>query len=112
MLTSAVTPVLLNRYIRPNVFGEDGNEDEVQAALQEGIPAALGYLEAELSDNAQTLLEGFTVADAAVAGALGCLTLTGEALDASAFPKSAAYMANLGARASVQVSLTEPAIAA
>ena len=79
------------KVVHPLVWGEPGNQARIDRALNEGIPAALDYLELELPE------EGFLfgeigVADIAVASFFRNGTYAGFEIDASRWPRAAAFV--------------------
>ena len=103
-LMEAIAPIFRERFVRPNAFGEDGDEKIVQEAIENELPPVLSYLEGQLSGHA-TVGESFSIADAAIGSVLTCLNLADEKLDAGAWPKLAAYHDGLLKRPSFQKAL-------
>ena len=101
----SIAPVFGERFVKPQVFGQESDEGRVQEALANGIPPVFDYLEARLNKGAESLLENFGVADAALGNYLACLDLSGEKIDAARWPKLSAYHDALLARPSFRVAM-------
>jgi glutathione S-transferase len=96
VLIPAAVPIVVNRFLRPVIFGTEGNEEEAKAA-EEAVKRPLGYLEGELGEDGW--LDGdFSVGDIAVASTFKTLTDAHYTLDAAAYPKLAAWYARVEAR--------------
>jgi glutathione S-transferase len=96
MLIPAGAPIVVNRFLRPVIFGAEGDEAAAVAA-EEAIKRPLDYLEGELGDDGW--LDGeFSVGDIAVASTLKTLSYTGYALDAAAYPRLTAWYGRVTAR--------------
>lgn len=100
MLIPAGAPIVVNRFLRPVIFGTEGDEAAAVAA-EEAIKRPLTYLEGELSEDGW--LDGeFSVGDIAFASTLKTLSYTGYTLDAAAYPKLTAWYGRVSARAAWQ----------
>jgi glutathione S-transferase len=96
ILIPAGAPIVLNRFLRPNIFGTEGDEAAAVAA-EEAIKRPLDYLEGAISGGGW--LDGeFTVGDLAVACTIKTLSYTGWTLDPAAHPKLAAWYDRVGER--------------
>jgi glutathione S-transferase len=95
VLTPAGAPIVLNRFLRPRIFGTEGDEAAAQAA-EEAIKRPLGYLEGVAGDG--WLNGAFSIGDVAVASVIRTLGYTGMELDAEAYPKLAAWFGRVTAR--------------
>lgn len=109
MLIPAGAPIVVNRFLRPVIFGTEGDEAAALAA-EEAIKRPLTYLEGELGKDGW--LDGeFSVGDIAVASTLKTLTYARYTLDAGVYPKLAAWFDRVQARpAWQQVAEDEAAI--
>lgn len=91
----ASAPIVVNRFLRPRIFGTEGDEAAALAA-EEAARTPLGYLEQAVSDE---WLEGaFGIGDIAVASAIKTLTYTGWRLDGAAYPRLLAWYERVAAR--------------
>ncbi|HWK42914.1 MAG TPA: glutathione S-transferase family protein [Croceibacterium sp.] len=81
-------PIVLNRFLRPNIFGVDGDEAAAVAAEQ-ALKRPLDYLEQVVSDG--WLDEDFTIGDIAVACAVRSLGYGGWNLDPQTHPRLTAW---------------------
>lgn len=89
ILIPAGAPIVLNRFLRPNIFGTEGDEAAAVAG-EEAIKKPLGYLESAVGDSGW--LDGeFSVGDLAVACTIKTLSYTGWTLDPASYPKLGAW---------------------
>lgn len=89
ILIPAGAPIVLNRFLRPNIFGTEGDEAAAVAG-EEAIKKPLGYLESAVGDGGW--LDGeFSVGDLAVACTIKTLSYTGWTLDPTSYPKLSAW---------------------
>ena len=92
----AAAPIVLNRFLRPRIFGTEGDEAAAVAA-EEAVKRPLAYLEGAVTDG--WLDETFAVGDIALASAIRTLGYAGWNLDAAAYPRLAAWYGRVQARA-------------
>lgn len=95
ILVPAGAPIILNRFLRPRLFGIDGDEAAAQAA-DEAIKRPLAYLDEVAGDG--WLVGEFSIADISVASALRTLDYAGASLDAKAYPRLAAWFGRVRER--------------
>jgi glutathione S-transferase len=107
ILIPAGAPIVLNRFLRPNIFGTEGDEAAAVAA-EEAIKRPLGYLESAMSGNGW-LDADFTVGDLAVACTVKTLGYTGWTLDPATYPKLAAWYDRVTERAAWQKAAQQEA---
>jgi len=89
MLVPAGAPIVYNRFLKPKIFGTEGDEAAAVAA-EEALLRPLDYLESQLESDGW--LDGdFSIGDIAVACSLKTLSYTGFAVDAARHPKLAAW---------------------
>jgi glutathione S-transferase len=90
VFTPTGSPIVLNRFLRPRIFGTEGDEAAAQAA-EEALAKPLAYLESVATGK---WLGGdqFTVGDIAVASTIRTLGYAGWQLDAAAYPRIAAWL--------------------
>jgi glutathione S-transferase len=105
ILIPAGAPIVVNRFLRPNIFGTEGDEAAAVAG-EEAIKKPLGYLESAVSDGGW--LDGdFSIGDLAVACTIKTLGYTGWTLDPSSYPKLAAWYDRVTQRAAWQQAAEE-----
>ena len=111
VLIPAAAPIVLNRFLRPQIFGVDGVESEAVAA-EEAALRPLDYLEGALGEDGW--LDGdFAIGDIALASAIKTLSYAGWTPDGARHPKLCAWYERVGARLSWQrVAAEEGAILA
>ena len=91
----AAAPIVVNRFLRPRIFGTDGDEAAAVAA-EEAVKRPLAYLEGAVTDG---WLDGaFAVGDIAVASVIRTLGYAGWQLDEAAYPRLAAWYGRVQAR--------------
>ena len=95
VLTPAGAPIVLNRFLRPRIFGTDGDEAAALAA-EEALGKPLGYLEGAVGG--EWLDGAFSVGDIAVASVIRTLGYTGWQLDTATYPRLAAWYGRVSAR--------------
>ena len=91
----AGAPIVLNRFLRPRIFGTEGDEAAAIDA-EEAVKRPLAYLDGAVSDG--WLAGEFTVGDIAVASVIRTLGYAGWQLDEAAYPRLAAWYGRVQAR--------------
>jgi glutathione S-transferase len=91
----AAAPIVVNRFLRPRIFGTEGDEAAALAA-EEAVKRPLAYLEGAVTDG--WLDETFAVGDIALASAFRTLGYAGWNLDGAAWPRLAAWYGRVQAR--------------
>jgi len=107
VLVPTGAPIVVNRFLRPKIFGTEGDEAAAQAA-EEAIKKPLGYLESAI-DGSGWLDGAFSVGDIAVASTIKTLGYAGWSLDAATYPKLAAWHERVTQRAAWQQAAEEEA---
>ncbi|HSQ96044.1 MAG TPA: glutathione S-transferase family protein [Croceibacterium sp.] len=105
VLVPAGAPIVVNRFLRPKIFGTDGDEAAALAG-EEAIRKPLGYLESAVSDSGW-LDWNYSIGDIAVACTIKTLSYTGWTLDAATYPKLAAWYGRVTERAAWQQAADE-----
>jgi glutathione S-transferase len=95
VLVPAGAGMVVNRFLRPKIFGTEGDEEAAQAS-EEAVKKPLAYLEGAVSD--EWLDTQFSVGDVAVAAVLKTLDYAGWQLDPAAYPRLAAWYARIKQR--------------
>jgi glutathione S-transferase len=88
---AVLSPVLFERVVKRFVFKQPPDEARVAEQLDNQLPPVLDYLESQLPADRDTVLARFSIADAALGAQLGTLTLSGVAIDAARWPRTARY---------------------
>lgn len=89
--------VFRNRVVM-KLIGRECDEEKVQRALTEKLPPLMDYLEGELGERQYLVGDRLTVADIALASQFVNLQHGGESVDASRWPKMAAWVERMHAR--------------
>jgi len=107
-LSDVIGPILFERYIKPRFFGGETDEARVQQSIDEGLATVLDHIEGLMPDPAGPLLpeSGFTLADIAFGAQLSSLKIAGYEIDATRWPKVAAYSRWILARPSFESVLS------
>jgi len=91
-VVEACSTVFFQRYVRPNFFQQDPDEDAIKESLEVKLPVVLDYLTEELGDREFLVGDQMTIADIATASPFVNLELGGETPDASRWPVAAEYV--------------------
>ncbi len=88
LMVPAGAPMVLNRFLKPVIFGEPGDEEAALAA-EEAIKRPLAYLDKEAAANG-FLTGTYGLGDIAFCSVVKTLAYAGWTLDAAAYPALAA----------------------
>lgn len=77
----------------------------VKELLEQAVPPVLDYLESQVPGDRDSVLERFSIADAALGAQLGNLTFAGVEIDATRWPRTARYYRALLARPSFETAM-------
>ncbi|MCG2635119.1 MAG: glutathione S-transferase family protein [Gammaproteobacteria bacterium] len=101
-----VSGLFLEEIGKPKLFKTETNHDNIQKALEKGLPRVFGYLESQLGDNDYLVGNRFSLADISVVSDFVNFQHTGRSVDARQWPRLAAYVERVLARPSFQACLT------
>jgi len=104
-MLDVIGAIFFERYVKPNVFQGETDEARVAELAENELPGVLDYLEAQLPEGPGTVLEDFSIADAALGAHLGGLHFSGMELDAGRWPRLGAYLSGLLERPSFQKAM-------
>jgi len=99
--------VFFERAVKPVILKTEGDEERVQQALTEGIPPIFDYLEGEVGDGDALVGGRFSSADIATASPFVNMMHGQESVDASRWPKLAAYVERIHSRPSFKALIEE-----
>ena len=102
-----VQPVFFERVVGPRFMNKETDSARVDEALKEGLPPVLDYLESQVSQGDAAVAGRFSVADIAIGSFFVNLMHAGEKVDASRWPKLAAYLEAVHARPSFKALIEE-----
>lgn len=104
-LVEVLLTVFRQRFINPNFFQQESDEEIVKEALEVKIPPVLDYLEAQIADKAFLIGGHFSVADIAVASPFVNFAIAKEKVDASRWPQLADYVERIHARPAYKTAI-------
>lgn len=102
-----VQPVFFERVVNPRFMNKETDSARVEEALKEGLPPVFDYLESQVSQGDAAVAGRFSVADIAIGSFFVNLMHAGEKVDASRWPKLAAYLEAVHARPSFKALIEE-----
>ncbi len=106
-LMEAVAAVFAERVVK-KMMNQKPDEERIQKGLKELLPAAFAYLETVAPEAGDGIVGGrFSIADIGIASPLVNLALAGETVDATKYPKLAAYVGRVHARPSFKACIEE-----
>ncbi len=106
-LSDVIGTAFFNRVVKVKLMGGESDEAAVKTALEQELPGCLDYLEGQISDREFFVADRFTTADISVATMLVQLRHAGEKVDATRWPKLAAWFERVVARPSFQACLEQ-----
>jgi len=106
-LVEALTPVFFERFVKKVLMKQSPDEERVRKALSELVPPAFDYLEGELGERPWLAGSRFSTADVAVASPFVNFMHVGERVDATRWPRLAAYVERCHARPSFKALIEE-----
>jgi len=96
VLVPAGAPMIVHRFLRPVIFGTEGDEEAAKAA-EEAVLKPLDYLEGQLGVDGW--LDGaFSLGDIALASTIKTLGYTNWSIDTARHPKLAAWFGRVSQR--------------
>jgi glutathione S-transferase len=105
-LSENVGKVFFNRVVKAKMMKQEPDEEGVAEGLAE-LPGIFDYLEKQLGDREVLAGSHFSIADLAVSSFFVNLAHAGETVDASRWPKLAAYVARNHSRPSFKAVIEE-----
>lgn len=100
MMMAAGGAIFGQRFVRPRVLKMPCDHDVADAAERDLLPPILTYLEGSIPDSGFLVGDRLTLADIAVASPLATLGCIGVTVDATAYPRLAAWVNAMHARPS------------
>lgn len=99
ILVGAAGAIFFNMIVAPRFMNREGDPAAIEAGKAQ-LPGILAYLEGIIPASGFLLEDRITLADIAVASPFQNLFLTGNSIDATAYPKTAKYVEAILARPS------------
>jgi glutathione S-transferase len=106
-LTEVLTTVFVQRVINKKIMKGESDESICRVALAERIPPVLDHLDSIVGDGDGVVEGGFSIADIALASPFVNFAHAGERVDASRWPRLAAYLERVHARPSYKKLIDE-----
>ncbi|MCC6641041.1 MAG: glutathione S-transferase family protein [Deltaproteobacteria bacterium] len=106
-LMEAAGAVFFERIVKAVIMKQPADEERVRKAIGELMPAALDYLEPLAPDGEGIVGGRFGVADIAIGSQLVNWMHAGERLDATKYPRMAAYVDRIHARPSFKTLIEQ-----
>jgi len=103
-MAAVLGEILFERVVKRFVLQQATDEARVAELIANALPPVLDYLESQIPADRDTVLPRFSIADAAIGAQLGSMTLSGVALDAGRWPRTARYYEALLARPSFKTA--------
>ncbi|MEP5938529.1 MAG: glutathione S-transferase family protein [Erythrobacter sp.] len=108
VLLSLSSGLFFARFIGPRLMGLPVDEDGANIILTEKMPPAFDYLETQFHHGSEYLCDcGYSLADIAVSAQLCMFKLAGGTIDASRWPRLAAWFDRVNARPAFQACVAE-----
>jgi len=104
--------IFRNSFLKPFIFEQEPDKDQLEKAMAEELPIALDFLELELADKNYFVGGIFSMADLAITSQLLSLRISDVSLDLSRWPRLSSYLARLCALDiyKAQINLEDQAI--
>ncbi len=107
ILGAAVGAVFFNRIVSPRFLKREGDAVAIETALTQTLPKVFAYLETQMTTSGFLVDDRLTIADISVICPLMNYHYAGEVIDATAYPKLAAYFATHVQRPSIAPDYAE-----
>jgi glutathione S-transferase len=107
VLVGALGTVFFNRIVGPMFLDQQPDEAAIKNAIENELPPLLEWLEEQIGDNEFLVGDKFSVADIGITSPFVNFGLAGESIDASKYPKLAAYLERNLARPSFNACVDE-----
>lgn len=91
ILANAAGAIFFNKIVAPKFMNREGDQAAIEAGKVQ-LPNLFAYLERTIPSSGFLVEDRITLADIAVASPFQNLNLTGDGVDAAAFPKTAKYV--------------------
>ena len=99
-IIDSVGQIFFEKFVKPNVFQQETDEERVKDLLENALPPTMDYLESQIAKGSETVLDTFSIADVALGAHLGGMHYAGVELDRDRWPGVAGYAKALWARPS------------
>jgi glutathione S-transferase len=109
LVAVTIGPGLFFERVVKKMMKQETNEELCKKTMHEKLPPVLDHLEKELGDREYFVGNAFSIADVSVGTMFVNLEFAGETVDASRWPKLAAYIKRIHARPSFQANTVKEA---
>ena len=99
-IIDSVGQIFFEKFVKPNVFQQETDEERVKNLLENELPPTMDYLESQIGKGSETVLDTFSIADVALGAHLGGMHYAGVEFDHDRWPGVAGYAKALWARPS------------
>ena len=106
-LVETVGPFFFERFVKKNLMKQEPDEARLARLLSDAVPQVFDYLEGEIGDRDVIVGRSFSIADIALASPFVNFGYGGGTVDASRWPRLAAYLERIHARPSFKALLEE-----
>ena len=107
-LAETVGGVFFNRVMKAKILKQEPDQDRIRQSVEQEMPAFLDYLETRAPEDGDGIVGGrFSVADIGLGSQFANWKLGGETIDASRWPRFAAYIERIHARPSFKACIEE-----
>lgn len=106
-IMTGTTTVFQERVLAPLFFKREADEAKIKEATEEILPPYFDYLEKNLGDSEWIAGDAFSIADVALGSAFATFALSDGSVDASRWPRLAAYVERVHGRPSFRKLMEE-----
>ncbi len=106
-IMTGTTTVFQERVLAPLFFKREPDEAKIKEATEEILPPYFDYLEENLGDSEWIAGDAFSIADVALGSAFATFVLSDGSVDASRWPRLAAYLERVHGRPSFRKLMEE-----
>lgn len=106
-IMTGTTTVFQERVLAPLFFKREADEAKIKEATEEILPPYFDYLEKSLGDAEWIAGDAFSIADVALGSAFATFALSEGSVDASRWPRLAAYVERVHGRPSFRKLMEE-----
>jgi glutathione S-transferase len=106
-LVEVTSAIFFQRFVQVKIYKQAADEEIVRQAMAELVPPVFDYLEGEVSESDGIVGDRFSIADISLGSPFVSLMHGDEQVDATRWPRLAAYVDRILARPSFQALIEE-----